>query len=144
MLVYLNDVTLGGGPFEYIPRSLGVGYRHVAGIERELNNERMSQVVPVEQWRRVYGAAGTIVLADTAQIFHHESLQTERDRSVIMIGYSSRRPRSMGTAMAHFPVEEVADALEQIIPAPAYPYVFGWRRAIYAPKPVAIRAQGAA
>src|SRR5579872_5844232 len=36
MIVYLNDVTTGGGPFEYIPRSLGISYKRFAGVEGEL------------------------------------------------------------------------------------------------------------
>jgi hypothetical protein len=47
----------------------------------------------------------------------------------------------MGTAMAHFPVEEVADALRRVIPAQAHPYVFGWRRATYSRTLLAIPAQ---
>jgi hypothetical protein len=134
MVVYLNDVTVGGGPFEYIPRSLGISYKRFAGVEDELTNDRMRQVVPVERWKRIYGAAGTVVLADTAQVFHHESLQTERDRAVIMIGYSSRRPTSMVTSMAHFPAEEVEATLRRIVPVANHPHVFGWRKPAYAPK----------
>lgn len=134
MVVYLNDVTLGGGPFEYLPRSLGVSYKQFAGFESELTDERMRQVVPIERWKRIYGAAGTVVLCDTAQVFHHESLQTERDRTVIMLGYSSRRPKSMLTSMSHFPAEEVEQTLRRIVPAANYPHVFGWRKAAYLPR----------
>ena len=134
MVVYLNDVTMGGGPFEYIPRSLGISYKQFAGFEGQLTNDRMRQVVPIESWKRVYGAAGTVVLCDTAQVFHHESLQTERDRAVIMIGYSSRRPRSMATSMAHFPAEQVDQALRRIVPVAKYPHVFSWRKPAEASK----------
>lgn len=134
MVVYLNDVTVGGGPFEYIPRSLGVSYKQFAGFESELTDDRMRQIVPRERWKRVYGAAGTVVLCDTARVFHHESLQTERDRAVIMIGYSSRRPSCVVTAMAHFPAEQVEETLRRIVPAANYPHVFGWRKPAYAPK----------
>ena len=134
MVVYLNDVTVGGGPFEYIPRSLGISYKRFAGVEDQLTNDRMHQVVPIERWKRIYGAAGTVILADTAQVFHHESLQTERDRAVIMIGYSSRRPTSMGASMAHFPAEQVDETLRRIVPVANYPHVFAWRKPAYAPK----------
>ena len=71
-------------------------------------------------------------VADTAQVFHHESLQTERDRPVIMIGYSSRRPKSMSTSMAHFPAEQVEHTLRRIVPVANYQHVFGWRKPGYA------------
>ncbi len=144
MVVYLNDVTLGGGPFEYIPRTVGLSYKRFSGTEEELTNERMSQVVPIEQWSRVYGPAGTVVLADTGQVFHHESLQTQRDRAVIMIGYSSRRPKSMDTAMAHFPVEQVAADLRRIVPSANHAHVFDWRRPPYATDVATLKRQGGA
>jgi len=127
VVVYLNDVTPGGGPFEYIPLRLGITYRDFRGLG-ELTNARMQQIVPQEKWKRIFGPAGTVVLCDTAKTFHHESMQTERDRSVIMIGYSSRRPRSMKLAMSHFPAERVRPALTKIVPSANYSHVFGWRR----------------
>lgn len=128
MVVYLNDVTPGGGPFEYIPRSLGISYRQFRGNEEQLTNDVMSNVVPVRLWKQITGPAGTVVLCDTAKTFHHESLQTECERFVIMIGYSSRRPKGMELAMQHFPVERVKPALMKIVPPANFGHVFDWRR----------------
>jgi len=128
MVVYLNDVVAGGGPFEYIPRSTGLTYRRFAGQPGPLTNERMQQVIPYAQWKRIEGLAGTVVLCDTAKVFHHESMQTERERSVVMIGYSSQRPMGMTLAMNHFPVERVMPALTAMVPAHNRPHVFDWRR----------------
>jgi hypothetical protein len=113
MLVYLSDVTTESGPFEYLPRSLDISYGLFPGNESELTDSRMTAVVPRERWKRCIGAPGTVVLCDTAKVFHHESLQREKDRAVVMFGYSSRRPRNIRNAMAHFPVERVRSALLQ-------------------------------
>jgi len=129
MVVYLNDVAAGGGPFEYIPRSLGVTYRDFHGCSDHLTDDQVERVVPRDRWKRVAGPTGTVVLCDTAKVFHRESIQTERERSVIMIGYSSRRPSGMDLAMAHFPVERLAPAMLKIVPAINHGHVFGWRRA---------------
>ena len=128
VVVYLTDVTIGAGPFEYIPRHLGLSYRRIDSNLIPLTDEHMRKVVPLEQWKRIIAPAGTVVLADTAKVFHHESLQTDTERFVIMIGYSSRRPSGMDLAMAHFPVKRVKAALERIVPACNYGHVFGWRR----------------
>jgi hypothetical protein len=128
MVLYLTDVTATSGPFEYIPRSLGITYRHFHDHEGELTNERMEQVVPKRLWGRCLGPAGTVVMCDTAKVFHHESMQTERDRAVLMIGYSSRRPSGMDLAMSHFPVERVTPALRKIVPPANHGHVFEWRR----------------
>jgi hypothetical protein len=127
MVVYLNDVAPGGGPFEYIPRSLRVAYDDFHG-DRQLTDDRVQKVVPREKWKRFYGPVGTVVLCDTAKVLHHEAMQTERDRSVVMIGYSSRWPSGMDLAMCHFPVERVRPALLEIVPLANHGHVFGWRR----------------
>lgn len=127
MLVYLTDVSSGSGPFEYIPRGLGISHKQLRGVEDDVTSSRMETVVPRDRWKRCTGAAGTVILCDTAKVFHHESLQTETDRAVIMFGYSSRRPKSIESAMAHFPVERVRAALLQIVPAQNYDHVFRWR-----------------
>lgn len=128
MLVYLSDVTPESGPFEYIPRSLNVSYQQFHSYWSDLTDTRMEAVVPRERWKRCTGAAGTVVLCDTGKVFHHESLQKEKDRAVVMFGYSSRRPKNIRNAMAHFPVERVRSALMQIVPAENHSHVFGWRR----------------
>jgi hypothetical protein len=128
MVVYLNDVSQGGGPFEYIPRSLGITYDDFQGRCADLTNDRMEEVVPREKWKRCFGPAGTVVLCDTAKVFHHESMQIARDRSVLMIGFSSRWPSGIEIAMGHFPVERVTPALKKLVPPAKFPHVFAWRR----------------
>jgi hypothetical protein len=128
MLVYLSDVTHDSGPFEYFPRSLDISYRDFPRHESDLTDSRMEVVVPKDRWKRCTGAAGTVVLCDTGKVFHHESLQTAKDRAVVMFGYSSRRPKNLRDAMAHFPVERVSSALRQIVPPENHGHVFSWRR----------------
>jgi hypothetical protein len=130
MLVYLSDVTPGSGPFEYIPRSLDISYGFFPGIESDLTDSRIDVVVPKERWKRCTGTAGTVVLCDTGKVFHHESLPIERDRAVVMFGYSSRRPKNIRNAMAHFPVERVKSVLMRIVPPENHGHVFGWRRRV--------------
>jgi hypothetical protein len=127
VVIYFNDVTPGGGPFEYIPRNSGLSYKAFPGPE-SITSERMRKVVEERRWKQIYGPIGTVVIADSAKIFHHESLQLERDRTVAMLGYSSRRPRGMQLAMAHFPVESLRPALLTLLSPENHPHVFGWRR----------------
>lgn len=129
VVIYLNDVTPGGGPFEYVPRNYGITYKAFPGTGC-ITNERMREVVPEHRWKQCYGPIGTVIIADAAKIFHHESLQVDRERTVAMIGYSSRRPRGMQLAMAHFPVEGLKSDLLELVSPPYHPHVFGWRRPI--------------
>jgi len=127
IVVYLNDVTLGGGPFEYIPRSYGLDYKDLKKFNGNLTAENMLKAVPADVIRQVYGKAGTVIICDAANTFHHEKLQTLRSRSVAMYGFSSRMPKCPDLAKAHFPVESLTDQLSQILSPGLVPYVQGWR-----------------
>jgi hypothetical protein len=130
VVIYLCDVTPGGGPFEYVPRSRGLSYKAFSGTGG-ITDERMRSVMPETQWKRCFGPMGTVILADSAKIFHHESLQVDRSRTVAMIGYSSRRPKGMHLAMSHFPVETLKPTLQRLVSPAHHPHVFDWRRSAF-------------
>jgi hypothetical protein len=127
VVIYMCDVKPGGGPFEYVPRNRGLSYKAFSG-SGGITDERMRSVVPESQWKRCFGPMGTVILADSAKIFHHESLQVDRSRTVAMIGYSSRRPKGMQLAMSHFPVETLKPTLMRLVSPTHIPHVFEWRR----------------
>ena len=126
-VVYLNDVSDEGGPFEYIPRRNRLVLQSLRRGAPMRSDEEMRAFVPADQWKRVIGPAGTVVLCDSAQTFHHESLQRAQQRSVIMMGHSSRRPSDRPLALSHCPVEGLRPQLERLLPAANHPHVFGWR-----------------
>ncbi len=127
VVIYMCDVRPGGGPFEYVPRNRGLSYKAFSGIGG-ITDERMRSVMPESAWKRCFGPMGTVILADSAKVFHHESLQVDRSRTVAMIGYSSRRPKGMQLAMSHFPAETLKPALMRLVSPAHYPLVFDWRR----------------
>jgi len=128
IIVYLNDVTEGGGPFEYIPRSYGLTYNDLKEFKGKLTNENILKIVPQSVIRTCYGKAGTVIICDSANSFHHEKLQVTQQRSVAMFGFSSRLPRGLELAMRHFPVEELTGQLAPLLSPRQLPYVYGWRR----------------
>lgn len=127
MVIYLNDVTEGGGPFEYIPRSYGLSYKAFKGIESNITAESMLKVVPHDVPQQVYGKAGTVIICDTANTFHHERLQISQRRSVAMFGFASRLPKNMALSKSHFPAEELKNQLKPLLSPSQVPYVYGWR-----------------
>jgi hypothetical protein len=128
IVVYLNDVTAGGGPFEYVPRAYGLTYKQFNGIEGKLTQENMLKVVPQNALRQCYGKAGTVIIADTANTFHHEQMQVSQSRSVAMFGFSSRLPKDLLLAKRHFPAELLKEQLDPLLSSSQLPYVYGWRR----------------
>jgi hypothetical protein len=127
IVIYLNDVSEGGGPFEYIPRSYGLSYNDLESIGSRLTEENILKVVPQHLIRQCYGKKGTVIISDTSNTFHHEKLQVTQNRSVAMFGYSSRLPKNLLGAKSHFPIESLKDQLNALLSPNQIPYVYGWR-----------------
>ena len=53
MVIYLHDVTEGGGPFEYVPRSYNLSYKSFQGFESNITAAEMLKVVPQEDRKSV-------------------------------------------------------------------------------------------
>jgi hypothetical protein len=94
MIIYLNDVDLDGGPFQYIHRNLtpdlikffqyyNLGY---------LIDEEMELAVPKPQWQSCTGNEHTVVFTDPANIFHRAKPPTKTDRIALTFCYTSNRP----------------------------------------------------
>lgn len=94
IIIYLNDVDEAGGPFEYIPRRLTPAGRRVVPYENRLDNG-MKRIVPQSVWQACTGAAGTVVIVDTANVFHHGKVPTT-DRLALFFTYTSRNPKRAG------------------------------------------------
>ncbi len=128
MVIYLHDVTEGGGPFEYVPRSYNLSYKSFQGFESNITAAEMLKVVPQEVLKQVYGKAGTVIICDTANTFHHEKLQEKQRRSVAMLGFSSRIPKNRSLAKSHYPAEAVKNQLLPLLSPSQQTYVYGWRK----------------
>ena len=73
IIIYLNDVSEEGGPFQYIPKSLTSTIssdRLIVLYYGYIDDKTMEQVVPQSKWKSCLGSAGTVVIADTASNFH--------------------------------------------------------------------------
>ncbi len=95
VIVYLNDVSDSGGPFEYIPkpltsllsRSLKYNYGYIP-------DEAVKPVIPTSEWKPCLGPSGTVIFADTASIFHRGKLPVGSDRFTLFFDYTSRQPKN--------------------------------------------------
>ncbi len=94
LIVYLNDVNEDGGPFQYIPlsfspkiiRSLEYNYGYVQA-------KTMQQVISPLNWKSCTGSSGTVIMADTARIFHRGKIPTNLDRFAVFFDYTSQSPK---------------------------------------------------
>ena len=93
IIVYLNDVDEEGGPFQYLSKNL----TSKTSKELKYNNgfvvdQVMETVVPKSNWTSCTGVAGTVILADTCNIFHRAKAPIQSDRFSLTFGYTSRKP----------------------------------------------------
>lgn len=94
IIIYLNDISEEGGPFQYIPKSLtSITSRALKYDYGYIDDKIMEQVVPQSKWKSCLGAAGTVLIADPASIFHRGKKSLVSDRLAIFFDYTSRRPK---------------------------------------------------
>ncbi|MGF1590494.1 MAG: hypothetical protein ACFCU7_14885 [Pleurocapsa sp.] len=94
IIIYLNDVAAGGGPYEYIPRTItskaiktlnyyNLGY---------LSDDEMRQAVLQKDWVACLASKGSVIITDTSSIFHRAQPPTEKERFSITFCYTSTSP----------------------------------------------------
>jgi hypothetical protein len=91
--IYLNDVGVEDGPFEYIPKPVTPSPRSVYRVSTMPTDEELETIVPRDQWKSCPGTAGTVVFAATAKVLHHGKVPTStRERIAVSYYYTSRQP----------------------------------------------------
>jgi hypothetical protein len=91
IMVYLDDVTEENGPFQYIPSTFKSELVCFNG-RKSVSDEEMASRVKPEHWRSVCGKSGTVIIFDSANVFHRGAV-TFSERYSLFFSYSSKRPR---------------------------------------------------
>ena len=93
IIVYLNDVSDGGGPFEYLNRNAS---DHAARILKYssgfVSDAAMARVVPAADWVQVTGPRLTAIFVDPRRFFHRAQPPTKADRYSLTFTYTSTTP----------------------------------------------------
>lgn len=116
IIVYLNDVDAGNGPFEYLPPSLSELVRRRLRCRPGITflaDDAIAAVVAPPDWHQVTGPARTAVYADTGRLIHRLKGPTDRDRYSATFVYTSDQPYSVFSRfMPPRPfVDEIAETL---------------------------------
>jgi hypothetical protein len=109
VLIYLNDVGLENGPFEYIPRSstpsllsFGKIYQKILSSGySNIDDDEMRQIISDSAWKACTGPAGTVIFADVRNVFHRGN-PPRGNRSVLYYLYTSRQPKRPDICKANF------------------------------------------
>ena len=95
IIIYLNDVVAGGGPYEYISRSLTtqavkkLNYDNLGYV----SDEKMATAVAKSDWTSCLAKKGTVIISDTASVFHRAQPPTLNERFSITFCYTSTTPQ---------------------------------------------------
>ncbi len=105
ILVWLGDVDIAGGPFEYVPKSASAeAQKRLSYVSGFVPEGRFSAAVDPSDWRAATGPIWTAAVADTCAVFHRAKAPTGSDRYSVTFSYSTNSPRKI------HPVEPFSDA----------------------------------
>jgi hypothetical protein len=94
VIIYLNDVAAGDGPYEYIERDTtlkaieALNYYNLG----YLSDAEMKEAVAPINWTTCLGEQGTVIISDTSSVFHRAQPPTNNDRYSITFCYTSANP----------------------------------------------------
>lgn len=93
IIIYLNDVDINGGPFEYISKELtSVAQHQLRYTSGLVSDEMMANVIPEASWISCTGHQGTVNFVDPCTIFHRAKPPAKKDRLSITYHYTSQYP----------------------------------------------------
>ncbi len=94
IIIYLNDVEAGGGPYEYIERD-----KTVAAIKTLnyynlgfLSDAEMSEALLSTDLTACLGKQASLIISDTSSVFHRAQPPINQDRYSITFCYTSASP----------------------------------------------------
>jgi hypothetical protein len=92
IIIYLNDITEEHGPFQYISKSLtstiADTLKYTSGY---IPDKIMQGIISSAIYQSCTGMAGTVIIADTASIFHRGKPPITSDRFTLFFDYTTRR-----------------------------------------------------
>lgn len=108
VIIYLNDVNQDNGAFQYIPKHQSkyacqqLKYNH-----EYLHEDKIGKVISPSEWISCEGKAGTVLLVDTANVFHRGQIPKTSDRLALFFDYTSSHPLRPYYCKSSFPVAEL-------------------------------------
>lgn len=95
VIIYLNDVVTGGGPYEYISRRITpeavkkLNYYNLGYV----SDDEMAEAIPKSDWTACLAKKGSVIISDTSSVFHRAQPPTKDERFSITFCYTSTNPQ---------------------------------------------------
>jgi hypothetical protein len=95
IVVYLNDISDdSGGPLQFIPKKMSEKIAKNLGYQYGyLKDSLVEKIVSSDNWKSCLGPEKTVILMDTAQLFHRGKAPLSTDRFAVFFDYTSRYPK---------------------------------------------------
>ncbi len=95
IIIYLNDVAAGGGPYEYIRQETTAKAIETLNYYNlgYLSDEEMQKAVPRQEWTACLAPRGSVVITDPSSVFHRAQPPTVEERFSITFCYTSAEPQ---------------------------------------------------
>jgi hypothetical protein len=97
IFIYLNDVTIEGGPFEHLSKEVSTkAVRDLNYISGFISDEYVEHsIAPKSDWVACTGKKNTVVMADTCSLFHRAKPPVTADRFSLTFAYTSIQPKGL-------------------------------------------------
>jgi hypothetical protein len=103
IIVYLNDVTIDDGPYEYISKSDKTKQEVAARFSGRVSDENMKTLVPESKWNSCTGKRSTVVFTDPCSIYHRGKVPvSDVARYTLFYAYNSVLPSNPVNAKGIF------------------------------------------
>jgi hypothetical protein len=110
IILYLNDVVPGGGPFQYIPRGTTVETARRLGYSSGfVSDDAMATALPRSRWVECLAKAHSAVMADTCKVFHRAQPPRTAERYSVTFSWTSN------VAVKSYPSTPMTDATHALI-----------------------------
>ncbi len=93
IIIYLNDVDVTAGPFEYLSlQDSQLAAKTLKYSSGFISDSNMDATIAQKNWQPCTGKFGTAILADTCRIFHRAKPPVAKDRFSLTFSYTSHQP----------------------------------------------------
>ena len=96
VLIWLNDVDIEGGPFQFVAKPVtATASKTLSYVSGFVSDSRLASAADESHWQSAVGPAWTAVFADTAHVFHRAMPPTRHNRFSLTITYSTWYSRKL-------------------------------------------------
>jgi hypothetical protein len=106
IIIYLNEVNIDGGPYEYISLPLtSLCTKALKYSSGYVSDRAMQEVLPVDYWQPCLGNFGTAIFSDTCRVLHRAKPPLAVDRYSLSFTYTSKKPLAYRYDQFHFSLD---------------------------------------